>query len=404
MPDALTIQGRGADRVIEVADDAQLSQAVGDCAAAGQPIVDYGRYHADLGHPPPAGFARLVQPAGIVEHHVADMTVSVNCATSLAELNQALARRHQWLPIDGAPADITLGEIISHNVYGPLRCGFGSVRDLLLGVQWFDCHGQLMTVGSRTVKNVAGYDVWRFMVGSLNTLGVLARCTLRTWAIPGQVLQITAESIDPHALIDNTTGLLTSDASPAWCYWSGLLTDLTSGQLHLGYLGSAGECEGRARALGPWLETIGAKAAATERNKTDLNEDSAHRADAWAAVFGASAAVKLVVPPEYCGRALARLAEKIDAPITVHLLPTAGTIWLTGPLNADQAGQLDQAIAGWLAERPGWRAWVQRPQGAADLQPVAPRPTDWSTIERLSEAIDPSNLFNPGRVFGTGSA
>lgn len=399
MPDAPTIQQRSAGRAIEATDDEQLSQAIRECASAGQSIVDYGRYHADLGHPPPDGFAHLVQPTGVVEHHVADMTVTACCATSLAELNQSLGEHDQWLPIDGAPRDMTLGEIISHNVHGPLRNGFGSIRDLLLGVQWFDCHGDLLTVGSRTVKNVAGYDAWRFMVGSLNTLGVLGRCTLRTWARPELVMRASVEPIEPGVLERGMTELLTSDASGAWCYWSGQLADRAAGQLHLGYLGSAGECNGRLAGLGPWLESIGAGRASVKQHETDLPADSEHRASVWAEVLGAPGVVKLIVPPDYVGRALEQLAEKTDAPVDIHLLPASGTIWLTGQWDTDQARQLDQAIAGWLADRPGWRAWVRRPDQLIDLQPFAPQPTDWPTIQRLSNAIDPKNLFNPGRVF-----
>src|SRR5207249_3161430 len=103
-----------------------------------------------------------------------------------------------------------IAEIIAHNVSGPLRLTHGTCRDLLLGLRYFDATGTLITVGGRTVKNVAGYDVTRLMVGSLNTLGLIADANLRTAAIPERINRIALHNVDPAALDPRVTPWLTS--------------------------------------------------------------------------------------------------------------------------------------------------------------------------------------------------
>ena len=63
------------------------------------------------------------------------------------------------------------------NSTGPLRLGFGAWRDLLLGAQFYNGRGELITAGGRTVKNVAGYDLTKFMVGQRGVFGRLLTLT-----------------------------------------------------------------------------------------------------------------------------------------------------------------------------------------------------------------------------------
>src|SRR5436305_3441564 len=114
---------------------------------------------------------RLVQP-GQIEHFVADLTVTASADVTLEQLQHTLARGDQWLPIDGNPKR-TLGELVESNSTGPLRLGFGAWRDMLLGVQFTTRSGRRITAGARTMKNVAGYDLSKFMVGQRGVFGNL---------------------------------------------------------------------------------------------------------------------------------------------------------------------------------------------------------------------------------------
>ena len=72
---------------------------------------------------------------------------------------------------DGATK--ALGRLVEHNSSGPLRLGYGAWRDLLLGCQFHNGRGELITAGGRTVKNVAGYDLTKFMVGQGKTIRLI---------------------------------------------------------------------------------------------------------------------------------------------------------------------------------------------------------------------------------------
>src|SRR5436853_7032846 len=124
----------------------------------------------------------LVAP-GAMECFASDMTVTISADVTLAAAQAKLAELNQWLPIDG-DVQSPLGELVENNSTGPLRLGYGGWRDLLLGVQFLNGRGELITAGGRTVKNVAGYDLSKFMVGQRGIFGTLLTLTTRTYKRP----------------------------------------------------------------------------------------------------------------------------------------------------------------------------------------------------------------------------
>src|SRR5436305_5851366 len=102
--------------------------------------------------------------SGQIEHHVADLTATFSADVTLAAAQAKLGEAGQWLPIDGG-ADETLGQLVERNSTGPLRLGYGAWRDLLLGAQFTNGRGELISAGGRSVKDVAGYDLTKFIVG-----------------------------------------------------------------------------------------------------------------------------------------------------------------------------------------------------------------------------------------------
>src|SRR5829696_6879676 len=111
----------------------------------------------------------LVPPGGH-ELLARDMTAIFSADCTLRFAQDKLAELNQWLPVDGDP-DATLGSLIDTNSTGPLRLGFGGWRDLLLGAQFTNGKGELITAGGRTVKNVAGYDLTKFVAGGFGIFG-----------------------------------------------------------------------------------------------------------------------------------------------------------------------------------------------------------------------------------------
>ena len=165
----------------------------------------------------------LVSP-GQIELHADDMTATFAGDAVLAVAQSRLNEVGQWLAIDGDPSS-SLGDLILFNSTGPLRLGYGGWRDLLLGVQFTNGRGELISAGGRTVKNVAGYDLTKFIVGSAGMFGEIVTATVRTYRRPEAALRATYDA-DVHMI-----GRLMSTAlRPQWAM-------LTSEQLFCGYLG-----------------------------------------------------------------------------------------------------------------------------------------------------------------------
>lgn len=112
---------------------------------------------------------------GIVNYEPGELFVTARGGTPLAEVEALLAGQSQLLafepPYFGAAA--TVGGMVAAGLAGPPRAASGGVRDYVLGLQMVNGNAELLTFGGQVMKNVAGYDVSRLMVGALGTLGLI---------------------------------------------------------------------------------------------------------------------------------------------------------------------------------------------------------------------------------------
>ena len=136
------------------------------------------------------------------------MTATVSADVPLDALQKKLATVGQWLPIDGEPS-LPIGQLVAMNSTGPLRLGFGAWRDLLLGCQFRNGQGELITAGGRAIKNVAGYDLTKLMVGQQGMLGKIVTITTRTYKRPDARLA-AAFKPDLRVLDELQTNLLST--------------------------------------------------------------------------------------------------------------------------------------------------------------------------------------------------
>ena len=121
----------------------------------------------------------------VVDHAPSDQILTVEAGVTLAQI-QAVAGQHgQRLALDPPLADRkTIGGIVAANAFGPLRTRYGSVRDLIIGISIIRADGVMARGGGKVVKNVAGFDLPKLMVGSLGTLGMIATATFRLHPLP----------------------------------------------------------------------------------------------------------------------------------------------------------------------------------------------------------------------------
>jgi len=121
----------------------------------------------------------------IVSVSPADLVATVQAGTSLDALRRRLADYGMWLAIDppGRP-DRSIGSVVATATAGPLRQGFGPVRDHVLGCAVATGDGRLVNAGGRVVKNVAGFDLTKLQVGGFGGFGIIAEIHLRLRALP----------------------------------------------------------------------------------------------------------------------------------------------------------------------------------------------------------------------------
>ena len=123
--------------------------------------------------------------SGIIEYVPGDLTMTAQAGTTLAEIADATAAHNQWLPLDpfGDPQG-TLGATLATASAGPLGGSIGLPRDVTVGLSFVTGTGEVVRGGGRVVKNVAGFDLVRLMIGAWGTLGVITEATVRLRARP----------------------------------------------------------------------------------------------------------------------------------------------------------------------------------------------------------------------------
>ena len=150
----------------------------------------------------------------IVAHRHGDLTATIQAGAALTRVNRQLAVRGQWLPIDTAFDEATIGGIVATNDAGPLRHRFGTPRDLLIGVTLALTDGRIVKAGGHVVKNVAGYDLGRLMSGSFGTLAAIVDATFKLLPVPAASQTVVAQFADAASLAGGVAQLADTDLEP----------------------------------------------------------------------------------------------------------------------------------------------------------------------------------------------
>jgi glycolate oxidase FAD binding subunit len=169
------------------ADIAEVQDAVRG-APLGARILARGRGTKPPLSTPPEGVVALDVSglSGIIEYEPGEFTFTALAGTPIAEIAAALAEHGQFLPFDPplVEAGATLGGTVAAGLSGPGRYRYGGVRDFILGVRYVDSAGEVVRTGGKVVKNAAGFDISKLMVGSLGALGILVELTFKVFPKP----------------------------------------------------------------------------------------------------------------------------------------------------------------------------------------------------------------------------
>jgi glycolate oxidase FAD binding subunit len=170
--------------VIVAADVAAVQEAVREAG----PLIPVAGGTLTATHPDPDGPIWTLDVGGlrgVVDYDPAELTFTARPGTPLAEVEAMLAANGQHLPFDpprlGASA--TLGGAVAAGVTGPGGFAAG-IRDFVIGVRLVDGNGRLAKGGGKVVKNAAGFDLPKLMVGSLGRLGIMVELSVKVFPRP----------------------------------------------------------------------------------------------------------------------------------------------------------------------------------------------------------------------------
>ena len=356
-------------------------------------LGDFGNYSAQ-----PARLLRSTKLAAIREYDPANQVVTVGAGVSLAALDEVLAEHGQWLPLRPPLAGRrTVGGIVALGACGPERLRYGAPRDLLLGLAFVCGTGKLIRAGGRVVKNVAGYDVTRLLAGSAGALGFLTEVCLRVLSLPecclavagsGTLAQCGAAAAallrspwEPNCVVavpDNPEGRV--HGSAAW-------------QLIAGFEGFRKTVACQVACCRAEME----KAGLTCQSPDEYPARHGRCGAPLDALYQGAFVVRVDLPPDRVAEFVSGQGELFDG---AAVLVDFGC----GRMTLSQADLTDQAWQQWrhAADRDCGTVLLEKaPDAFRQRHEVFGTPrSDWQLMHRLKAALDPANVFSPGRMPG----
>jgi len=168
---------------------AQLAEALRTAAQAHRTIHFGGNFTKDrIGGPVSAADETISTSVmqRLLKYEPRDLTISVEAGMPWEILERTLAESGQMLPLDPAFSNekATVGGVIAANQSGPLRRLYGAARDMVIGMTFVTLEGQEIRTGGNVVKNVAGLDMGKLMIGSFGTLAAIASVNFKVFPIP----------------------------------------------------------------------------------------------------------------------------------------------------------------------------------------------------------------------------
>jgi glycolate oxidase FAD binding subunit len=258
--DSDLVDGVAPSLVARPASTEQVSEVLRAAAAHGLSVVPRGRGTKMSWGMPPTSVDLVVDVSAmdrVLEHAAGDLIVSTQAGARLRDVQQTLAAGGQQLAVDETVDGGTIGGALATNATGPRRLFAGSWRDLLIGITVVRADGVVAKAGGRVVKNVAGYDIGKLMIGSLGTLAVVTEAIFRLHPLPETQQWVTVPVDDPQDALRLVQSVVHSQAVPTGIEVDWPVTG--PGSVSVLLAGKADGVAGRARTVG---ELLGATSSA----------------------------------------------------------------------------------------------------------------------------------------------
>lgn len=415
------------DLVVFPADARQVSEVFKACVVHGVPFTPCGARSGKSGGSLPlhGGVAvSLERMNRILSISPEDLSAVVQPGVITGDLMKAVEAVGLFYPPDPNSWELcTLGGNVAENAGGPRALKYGVTRDYVIGLEWVLPDGEVVRVGRRTIKGVAGYDLVGLFVGSEGTLGVATEITVQLIPLPREVL--TALVVFPSVLhaARAVSAVLAAGILPRCLE---LIDDVALRAVNgRGFqfppgAGSAVivEVDGNGReGLLAELSQLGDICAGQGATETLVAQDASQREKLWAARRVISPALRalkphkisedIVVPRSKIPEVIERLkAMGAELGLTVATYGHAGDGNLHANIlyeGAHQRPLVDEALRRMLVMTVELGGTITGEHGVGHAKreylSLEQSPALIDLQRRLKAFFDPSGLLNPSKIF-----
>ena len=394
--DADHVDGVRPGLVARPSSTSEVAEVMKAAAGHGLTVVPRGRGTKLSWGRPPTRADLLVDLAAmdrVVDHAAGDLIAEAQAGTPLRTLQSTLGEAGQRLAVDETVPGATVGGTLATAASGPTRLAHGTMRDLLIGVTVVRADGVVAKAGGRVVKNVAGYDLGKLVIGSFGTLAVVTQAVFRLHPLPAARRFVTVPVASPADASRLTQAVVHSQVVPG-----ALELDLPAtgpGSLTVLLAGIAEGVEGRTRAT---LRLLGAGATALEDAPAGWGE---YPWSPTAAGDDRAVALKLTF-------ALSGLVDVLEAarraPVLLHVRGSSGTgvVYAALPAGTDPAAVAEAVghLRGACVRHGGSAVVIDAAAGVkAAVDSWGPVPA-LALMRRVKDQFDPDHRLAPGRFVG----
>jgi glycolate oxidase FAD binding subunit len=387
------VDGVAPGLVARPADTGQVSEVLRAAAAHRLSVVPRGRGTKMSWGLPPRSAQLLLDLSAldqVLDHAAGDLIVATQAGARLSDVQEVVGQGGQRLALDETVPGSSIGGTIAANTSGPRRVATGTARDLLIGITVVRADGVVAKAGGRVVKNVAGYDLGKLMIGSAGTLAVITDATFRLHPVPVAHRWVTIEVHSPREAQEVVQSVLHAQAVPSaievdWVDGRGAVSVLLEGREE----GVAGRTDTVRRLLGESSSESGGAPAGGAAYPWDLGATGDQRATALKLTFVLSGLADVLTAAAEAGAVVRGSAG--TGVVYAALPPGTGAETVRTSLDllrriCAQHGGTVVVVDAPAAVKAGVDVWGAVP--ALDL------------MRRVKDQFDPDQRLAPGRFVG----
>ena len=408
------VQGIAAATTVAPSSAEEVAEVLRLAWKDGLVVIPFGGgSHQEIGAPPEkADILLRTQRLQAVEHYdPGDLTLGIGAGATVDSVREMTAAHSQLFAVDPVSPVSTVGGVLATAWHGPLKHGYGGARDFCLGIRFVTADGKIAKAGGRVVKNVAGYDMMKLLIGSFGTLAVITGASFKLFPAARQTATFECEFAGMAGVTAFRNRILRSPLSP-------MCVEIVSPYAHGALTGGSPDAGNAWRVL----VRAGGSDAVLARYRAELGADvtreirGRNEAELWQQMARFvlialerghnSAILRLDLPIQAAAKAIEAVEQAaLDnnfLPAIVGRIATGSLLAALLPIAVDPPGvnQYINAVSSLRAALPrdGSAIVLRCPREAKrHIDMWGSSPSDVPAMKALKNALDGKNIFNRGR-------